>query len=340
MSSWIFKALPPFIGGKRKLVPFIFGALGAAIPPSAWQGLRFLDPFVGGGAISLAAKWLGFEVICGDVALRSVTVGKALIENSTARLSPVEVLALMREEHPEYERVAERHSPQVFPLEHARFLDRALAVAHGLPSPRRELAALVLVKWALRVQPMSQLRGTDARAAACGDLDRVSPRRLGHYIRSRRLLAPAALFKLADEVNGGVFQGCGRAYQMDALEFLRRFDGDVLYLDPPYPGTAAYEKEYRVLDELLEAQTHLLSRFSRPSAAPALDDLLDAATTVPLWLISMGGSPEDRRDLERMTSSHDRRIKAWSVPYQHLGSIASSEKNAMNVEHLVLAERR
>ena len=35
---------------------------------------------------------------------------------------------------------------------------------------------------------MSMLRGTDARAAASGDYDRVSPRRLGHYLRSERYL--------------------------------------------------------------------------------------------------------------------------------------------------------
>ena len=77
-----------------------------------------------------------------------------------------------------------------------------------LPEPKRSLALVLLIKWVLRVQPMSMLRGTDARAAFCGDCDRVSPGRVGHYVRSLDLLRPAAWWRLAQEVNGGVLLGC------------------------------------------------------------------------------------------------------------------------------------
>ena len=49
---------------------------------------------------------------------------------------------------------------------------------------------LLIIKLVLRCQPMSMLRGTDARAAATGDYDRVSPRRLGHYLKAGELLTP------------------------------------------------------------------------------------------------------------------------------------------------------
>ncbi len=336
----LFQALPPLIGGKRRLLRLIFGALAKVVSPTEWRGLRFLDPFLGGGAVSLAAKWLGFDVVCGDLALRSVVVGKALIANSSVRLGPMEALSLVRDEPTTWDRIAERHSPDVFPLAHARFLDRALGVARGFPSPQQELALVALLKWVLRVQPMSQLRGTDARAAVRGDLDAVSPRRLGHYVRSQRLLGPGALFRLVEEVNGGVFPGRGEVHQMDALDFLRSFSGDVLYLDPPYPGTAQYENEYALVDELLEGHTYSPSRFSTTAAIPALSGLFEAAKGVAVWVVSMGGTIERRRELEEVMASHDRSLRAWSVPYRHLASIASARKNADNLEHLIVATRR
>lgn len=46
----------------------------------------------------------------------------------------------------------------------------------------QSLAIVLVVKWALRTQPMSMLRGTDARDPFEGDLDQVSSRWLGHYL--------------------------------------------------------------------------------------------------------------------------------------------------------------
>jgi hypothetical protein len=320
------------------LAPLIFALLASHVPRPSWSQLAFLDPFLGGGSVSLLAKAYGFEVHCNDLAYRSALVGHALIANSSVTLTDADVALLFREPERDYRRTAEEQfSPSVFSREHARFLDRGLhwARSGAFPEAKRHLVELLLVRWALRIQPMSMLRGTDARAAFGGDYDRVSPRRVGHYLRSLDLLRPAALSRLAQEINLGVFPGRGFASQMDAVDFLDRTEGDIVYFDPPYPGTTTYEKEYRALDILLEGRELPPSRFS--SHTEALDELFRAASHIPVWLISLNNAVLTLDQLLDLVRCHRPGVRAVQVPYRHLGSIASEEKNASNREHIILA---
>ena len=75
----IFSALPPYLGGKRKLAPFIFSRLPRFLDPTEWARTRFLDPMCGGGAVSLSAKWHGFETISSDLSVRSQLVARGSV---------------------------------------------------------------------------------------------------------------------------------------------------------------------------------------------------------------------------------------------------------------------
>ena len=334
----MFNALPAYQGGKRRLAPLIFALLGGRVPPSSWRRLVFADPFLGGGGVSLAAKANGFRVVCNDVALRSAVVGRALIANGSRRLGQADVLALLRDPCVAYQQMAqERFVPDVLSRAHARVLDRALywARSDDFPEPLRSLALVLIIKWLLRVQPMSMLRGTDAKAAFSGDLDRVSPRRVGHYVRSFSLLRPSAWWRLAEDVNRGVFPGQGAAHQQDVFAFLSHVAADVVYLDPPYAGTASYEREYGVLDELLEGEQRDVSGFSR--SADLLQELFLACRHIPVWLVSFNNSVLSLEELEAMVRLHRPNVTSVRVAYRHLGSIASEEKNAKNEEYVILA---
>src|ERR687898_542334 len=90
-----FRALPAYLGGKRRLTPLIFAALNEVVPREEWSGAIFLDPFLGGGSVSLHAKAVGFEVHCNDVAFRSALIGHALIENSVVHLTSADLENLL-----------------------------------------------------------------------------------------------------------------------------------------------------------------------------------------------------------------------------------------------------
>ena len=319
-------ALPAYLGGKRRLAPVIFALLATRVSQSSWPQLTFVDPFLGGGSIGLLAKAYGFEVQCNDVAYRSALVGHALIANSSVTLSDADAALLFREPEETYPRMAEeRFSPSVFSLEHARFLDRGLywARSGAFPDAKRHLVELLLVRWALRCQPMSQLRGTDARAAAEGDFDRVSPRRVGHYVASLRLLQPRAVVAMARQINGAVFPGRGFTSQMDAVDFLGCTHGDVVYLDPPYPGTTTYEKEYRALDILRRVMSFRPAgsaatqrRYRRSSRRPSTSRPGWSPSTMPsspstscwIWSAVIGPrSKQSRCPTATWAASHRRR---------------------------------
>ena len=106
----------------------------------------------------------------------------------------------------------------------------------------------------------------------------------------------------------------------------------VVYLDPPYPQTTRYDREYAVLDELLDDAPP-----ERPP--PTLDELLDAARHIPLVLLSYGGPTATLEDLVETVGAHRRVVRALAVPYRHLESIASKEKNDANHEFIVVARR-
>jgi len=233
--------------------------------------------------VSLFAKLHGFRVKCNDLALRSAAIGRAFIANSSVTLEQPDVALLLREPDVAYSHLAEeRFVPGVFSREHARYVDRAIWWARGsyFPEPKRSLALVLLIRWILRVQPMAMLRGTDARAAFSGDYDLVSPRRVGHYVRSLDLLQPSAWWRLAQQMNRGILPGTGEAYQEDAFAFLAHATEDVGYLDPPYPGTTSYEREYAVLDHLLEGERREVSGFSK--TADMLADLFRACQHIPI----------------------------------------------------------
>lgn len=327
-----FHALPAYFGGKRRLAGLIFALIADVLPRERWRESTFCDPFCGGGAPALYAKAQGFEVLASDLAERGAVVARALIENANIRLEESDVLDLFRPNDQGHLQVAGGYVPAVFNAAQAAWLDNAFARARRRAEPVRSLLLLFLLKTTLRLQPMSMLRGTDARAAGEGDYDRVSPRRLGHYLRARRYITAAGAWQVAQEVNAGVFAGRGHALRAEALTVIAAHPGDVLYLDPPYPGTCAYEDEYAVLDAILGDAPD-------KGAAPTLDALMDAARAHELVVLSYGGPTLTLGQLVATVSAHRRVQRALAIPYRHLGSIASEEKNATNREYLVVAGR-
>ncbi len=327
-----FHALPAWLGGKRRLAALIFALLSEELPREHWGDRVLLDPFCGGGAVSLYAKAQEFRVVASDLAERSAVIARALVANSEVRLRPDDLLGLFDEPVAEYPRVASRYVPAVFSEAQADWIDRAIALGDRRGEPTRSLLILVVIKLVLRLFPMSLPSASDAHRAATGDFDGISPRRLGHYLRARDLLTPESIWAIAEAVNAGVFGGRGEARKGDAIEIIRSTPADVVYLDPPYPGTTGYEKAYAVLDALLGDERP-------PSRAPSLDDLLDAAAAAPLVVLSYGGPTVTLDALTAIVARHRAVRRALAIPYAHLRSVATEEHNARNREYLILAGR-
>lgn len=333
----MWSALYPYLGGKRKLCPLIFREIDRVVPRRLWANVTFLDAFLGGGSVSLGAKAQGFNVVATDIAERSIVVGQALIENSRVRLVREDVLRLLAPRTSEAGRIERELSPSVFTKNVARFLDAAFETATQTGDvAKAALLKLLAIRVALLAHPMSQVRAGTAHRASTGEWEAITPSCIYHYVDGLRLNRPEKLWALAQQVNAGVFEGRGKVIKASVLDVLPSIQADVAYFDPPYPGVMSYEKEYRVIDQLLEGTTRPTSPFTAKTGASLLDSLFEKATHIPVWVLSLGNAVVTIEELEAKMAKHGRKTKCIALAYQHLAAVATEEKKRMNREFLVI----
>jgi len=335
LSMW--SALPPYLGGKRRLCPLIFREIDRLVPRRRWPEITFLDAFLGGGSVSLYAKAQGFRVVATDIATRAITVGEAVIANSRVRLTREDVLRLLARPADPPGRVETQFVPSVFTKNVGRFMDAAFETADQTGDvAKAALLRLLAIRVALLAHPMSQVRAGTAHRASTGEWESITESCLYHYTEAFRLTTPARLWEIAQQLNAGVFQGEATIVQRSVLEALPEIEADVAYFDPPYPGVMSYEKEYRVIDQLLEGTARPTSPFTAKDGASLLDGLFERATHIPVWILSLGNEVVTIEELEAKMVKLGRQTKAIAIKYQHLPAVSTAEKKRENREFVVV----
>lgn len=339
-----FQALPPYFGGKRKLIPWIFGQLAQIIPPAHWSEHSFADAFVGGGSISLYVKAQGFrEVLANDWSTRSQIVIQGLLENNNVLLHQEDVLRLAQG-CPAPGFVETHFASQVFSQRHARALDQLSYGLRQFQNPTKQALASLLI-WHLISEYVcfSTSIGTSNRPYAealdgLRDWQGLNPKRFTDGSFSK-LLNPtwASLESLRKRINRGVFGGSPvTGYHQDAFGFVQQAQADILYLDPPYPGTLSYESSNRVLDAILTSQFPQKTTSPFSQGVDALETLLDGAQDFPIWLLSYGNHHLNLEELVALVKRHagTRTVKGFGKTYRHLAHVAQT---ATTQELLVIA---
>jgi len=332
-----FQALFPYLGGKRRLCPLIFREVDRLLPRRHWRGRTFLDGFLGGGSVSLYAKAQGFKVVATDIAERAITVGRALIENSRVRLTREDVLRLLEPSDAAPGRIERELVPAVFTANLGRFLDRALAVAdESADAAKAALIRMLAIRLALLEHPMSQVRSGTIHRVTTGEYESITDSCVHHYVDGLRLTTVDRVWHLAQQINAGVFQGDGQVLKQSVLDVLPTIEADVAYFDPPYPGVMSYEKEYKVIDLILEGATHPTSPFTARDGAAMIDGLFERAGHIPIWLLSLGNEVVTLGELEEKMRRLGRETRSFEIKHQHLPAIATAEKRERNREFLVV----
>jgi adenine-specific DNA-methyltransferase len=340
MGLQMFGALPAYAGGKRRLL----GALFHDVPSPA-EAPVFVDPFLGGGSVSLCAKARGYAVVCNDCADRSVIVGKALIENDRVLLGYDDLVRLFTttDGGPGY---AERElCPDTFALRHARFLDLALANAKKLAGPKRWLSLLLVIKYALRMRPMGNFGArTIIHQVEDGDWEQMNLAYVKDIFGRGMPYHPMRVAEpIRHAINQGVFSNghLNRCEQKDVFEFLAGVRGDVAYFDPPYAATQSYERASKPLDDLLRGEFVPVepSAFTTERPEKILPRLFEAADHIPLWVVSYGNQLIGLGELRDLVRRFRPKVSGREIRHVHCSGLASAESRERNRELLVVGRK-
>ncbi len=98
----------------------------------------------------------------------------------------------------------------------------------------------------------------------------------------------------------------------------------------------SYEREYKIIDEILEGASRPTSPFTAKDGASMLDTLFEKATHIPVWILSLGNAVVGIEELEAKMARLGRQTKAIALRYQHLPAVATEEKKRENREFLVV----
>ena len=331
-------SLPAYWGGKRKLAGVIFREIDRVVPRGTWQSLVFLDAFMGGCSIALYAKAMGFGRVIGtDIASRSLVIGEALLSNCRARLTRHDLLRVLARKQDVKGFALRNFVPGVFTEGQARVIDSALAVAAlSGDKAKQALLRLLAIRVALLAHPYSLIRKGAIQHLSTGEYERLGTRAATNYVSGLRLTTLRGLESIAAKINAGVFEGQGEVRQMDIVESIGSIEADVMYADPPYASTFAYERQYRFLDQLLGDEQREVSPFSAKGGSRQLDVLLDRARHIPLWLLSFGQETTTITELESKMADFGRETKAISIPYRRLPALTGKAKQELSREFLVI----
>lgn len=303
-------AVPGYLGSKRKLARQIMTVVADCGHPDG----TLADAFSGGAAVSVAGKALGYRVVSNDMGPIAVAFAKALIENGSARLSAAQITMAL--EHDPIDDLPDIKQLSI-PVECREVLARMVGAERAATGYARWL----LRAWIARTALSMSSWGIPTMGAGRREWDEMTPGQATQLLRTGKPLSMAVRAALA--LNGGVFDNGldNEARQGDAVKFLAEVEADIAYLDPPYPGTLAYEQIYQGVNRLLDPEIgNEPSDWSAADGWKLLTEAFAAAENIPLVVISMGKGA-DPDEIAQMMRDAGREPSWRSLDHKHLSAL-------------------
>lgn len=327
-------AFPPtrFMGSKEKLLPYIKDVA------DRFEFASAADLFAGSGVVGYMFKTMGKRVFSNDYMAMSATNAKAMIENSTVRLSASE-LDDMLAPNPAADRfVSETFQGLYYTDDENALIDRVRANLKAMSDPLKQaIGRAALMRACMKKRPRGIFTYTGVRYDDGRSDLRMS---LEQQIRNAVALINDAVIDNGTEC---------KARHGNALE--AKFSADLVYLDPPYFSPLSdneYVRRYHFLEGLardwqgVEIQWHTKTRkfrgyptpfSSRLGAVEAFDKLFRKLADSILIVSYSSNSLPTKDEIIHLMSKYKKHVEVIDIDHRY--SFANQGHKADNIKNKV-----
>ena len=324
-----------FIGNKEKITNWMFDFVPSDVEV-------FLDGFSGGASVSYEAKKRNFEVISNDVLKINYLISKALVENNKHKLSEKDIEIIFNGK-PISGYMHKNYSNKNFFPEECMELDLYRKNIDKLSNNYKKAMALVLMRRSMiRKMPYSRFNIKWEKVKQLRD-EEYSYK---HYKRRRAYHNESFkkhFLSNVDEYNLSLFDNGknNKAHNKDIFSFVNKVEADLIYLDPPYPGTLnKYFEFYGLLDEYVDSKEHtpFTNSFTNKNEALKLFDKLFKLSGDKKYMILSTGNKSypDILTLKKLAEQYFKKITVSEK--KHVYKITGKENKKGNKEVLIIGK--
>jgi len=324
-----------YIGNKNKLADWI----AENIPIT--EG-KVLDLFAGGSSVSFALKKKKYTVISNDSLYASYVVNKALIENKEVKLDENRIDEALKAKY--YDEHLRKNlnwlSNNLYYAEEVDELTNLVNFSKVLTGYEKYMYLSLLRRAMIRKLPYSRMNLNWKNIKKLRNeeysYEKYGRRRAYHNQKfSHHMLAEVNSYNKAIFDNGMT----NHASQLDAITALKEYDSyDVVYLDPPYPGTMNnYDGFYGSFDKMFK-KDKVYTDWTKPdNFLKLLKKALEVSSQKAKYLIlsiNSNTKPGIEQIIDVLKSYGVVEIKERKHNYQVSGKVNKNK----NIELLIILE--
>jgi len=324
-----------FIGNKEKVTDWIFKYVPEDVKV-------FFDGFSGGGSVSYEAKKRGYEVISNDVLKINYLISKALVENKKHILSEKDIGTIFNGK-PIQGFMYKNYSNKNFYPSECKELDLYRKNIDLLSNNYKKAMALILMRRAMiRKMPYSRFNIKWDKVKELRD-EEYSYK---HYKRKRAYHNESFkkhFLNHLEEYNQSVFDNGkkNKAYNKNIFSLIKKVNADLIYLDPPYPGTLnKYFDFYGLLDAYVQSEkpTPFNDSFTnKKEVLKIFDKIFDLSSDKKYLILSTGNkSYPSPKVMKKLIEPYFKNVSIHQK--SHVYKITGKENKNVNKEILIVGK--
>ena len=282
------KYITDYLGSKQKLVDWIWRNTPDGVS-------SVLDAFSGSAVVAYMYKSKGLRVFANDRLRYSHHAARAIIENSSTRLSEGEIEKLLADNPKAKTFVQDNFKGLFFAKGVHALIDSLRANCDDLSGYKKDIALFALGKTCVSGTGFGHFTcSTNYVKHLFRTIWQYTPDEFKEHLKANIELINALIFDNGKE---------NKAYRGDVNEILPKVKADLAYFDPPYAtefSTTNYEYFYHFVEGLMTYWEGLTIKadskvecyetshvtVTRRNASDFIKDFLRNATHIPHWLIS------------------------------------------------------